>query len=98
MNLKPDEISNLIKEQIKNYTKQLDISDYGTVMIAAGIKSHRDTDLICLPEVWYSMPTPKNKEYVGESIDSEVVMRLRACSAARLRKTAVSKPHVQACG
>ena len=32
MNLKPDEISNLIKEQIKNYTKQLDISDYGTVM------------------------------------------------------------------
>jgi len=52
-----------------------------TDMIAAGIKSHRDTDLICLPEVWYSMPTPKNKEYVGESIDSEVVMRLRACAA-----------------
>ena len=32
MNLRPDEISGLIKEQIKNYTSDLEISDYGTVM------------------------------------------------------------------
>lgn len=32
MNLRPDEISALIKEQIKNYSKQLEISDFGTVM------------------------------------------------------------------
>lgn len=32
MNLKPDEISSLIKAQIKNYTRQLEISDFGTVM------------------------------------------------------------------
>jgi F-type H+-transporting ATPase subunit alpha len=32
MNLKPDEISGLIKEQIKNYTNEISISDYGTVM------------------------------------------------------------------
>lgn len=32
MNLRPDEISGLIKEQIKNYTNQLEISDFGRVM------------------------------------------------------------------
>ena len=32
MNLRPDEISGLIKEQIKNYTNETDISDFGTVM------------------------------------------------------------------
>ena len=30
MNLRPDEISGLIKEQIKNYTSDLEISDYGS--------------------------------------------------------------------
>ena len=32
MNLRPEEISILIKEQIKNYSNQLEISDFGTVM------------------------------------------------------------------
>ena len=32
MNLRPDEISGLIKEQIKNYSNQTDISDFGRVM------------------------------------------------------------------
>ena len=32
MNLRPDEISGLIKEQIKNYTNELEISDFGRVM------------------------------------------------------------------
>ena len=32
VNLRPDEISSIIKEQIENYTNHLDISDFGTVM------------------------------------------------------------------
>ena len=32
MNLKPDEISGLIKDQIKNYRNEMEISDFGTVM------------------------------------------------------------------
>ncbi len=32
MNLRPDEISGIIKEQIKNYNNNTEISDYGTVM------------------------------------------------------------------
>ena len=32
MNLKPEEISIIIKKQIMNYTNQLEISDFGTVM------------------------------------------------------------------
>lgn len=32
MRLNPDEISGLIKEQIKNYDKQIEVSDFGTVM------------------------------------------------------------------
>jgi len=32
MNLRPEEISSVIKEQIKNYKNQLDISDFGTVI------------------------------------------------------------------
>ncbi|MEG0291848.1 MAG: F0F1 ATP synthase subunit alpha [Anaerovoracaceae bacterium] len=32
MNLRPEEISAVIKEQIKNYKNQLDVSDFGTVI------------------------------------------------------------------
>ena len=32
MNLRPEEISAVIKEQIKNYKSKLDISDFGTVI------------------------------------------------------------------
>ena len=32
VNLRPDEISDLIKKEIENYTKKTDISDFGTVM------------------------------------------------------------------
>ncbi len=30
MNLRPEEISSVIKEQIKGYTSKLDVSDVGT--------------------------------------------------------------------
>ena len=32
MNLRPEEISSVIKEQIKNYKGKLDVSDFGTVI------------------------------------------------------------------
>ena len=32
MNLRPEEISAVIKEQIKNYEKKLEVSDFGTVI------------------------------------------------------------------
>lgn len=38
MNLKPEEISSVIKEQIKNYSSKMDVSDVGTVIqVADGI-------------------------------------------------------------
>ena len=33
MNLKPEEISSVIKEQIKRYASQLEVADVGTVMV-----------------------------------------------------------------
>ena len=38
MNLRPEEISSVIKEQIKNYSTKLEVSDVGTVIqVADGI-------------------------------------------------------------
>ena len=38
MNLKPEEISSVIKEQIKRYASQLEVADVGTVIqVADGI-------------------------------------------------------------
>ena len=38
MNLRPEEISSVIKEQIKRYASELEVSDVGTVIqVAAGI-------------------------------------------------------------
>ncbi len=35
MNLKPEEISSVIKEQIKKYSAELDVSNIGTVIQVA---------------------------------------------------------------
>ena len=32
MNLRPDEIANIIKEQIKNYSSKIELTDIGTVV------------------------------------------------------------------
>ena len=32
MNLRPDEITNIIKEQIKNYSSKIELTDIGTVV------------------------------------------------------------------
>ena len=36
MNLRPEEISSVIKEQIKQYKSELEVSDVGTVIQVAG--------------------------------------------------------------
>ena len=42
MNLKPEEISSVIKEQIERYSTKLEVSDVGTVIqVADGIISGR---------------------------------------------------------
>ena len=33
MNLRPEEISSIIKEQIKNYDQKLQVADVGTVIL-----------------------------------------------------------------
>ena len=45
MNLKPEEISSVIKEQIKRYAAQLEVADVGTV-IQVQMVSHVFTVLI----------------------------------------------------
>ena len=52
MNLKPEEISSVIKEQIKRYASQLEVADVGTVIqVADGIAR------ICL---LYTSPSPRD--------------------------------------
>lgn len=72
MNLKPDEISGLIKEQIKNYTGDMKISDYGTVMqIGDGIArvyglSHcMSGELLEFPNEVYGMAMNLEEDNVG---------------------------------
>lgn len=72
MNLKPDEISVLIKEQIKNYTSDTKISDYGTVMqIGDGIArvyglSHcMSGELLEFPNEIYGMAMNLEEDNVG---------------------------------
>ena len=72
MNLKPDEISGLIKEQIKNYTGDMKISDYGTVMeIGNGIArvyglSHcMSGELLEFPNEVYGMAMNLEEDNVG---------------------------------
>ena len=46
MNLRPEEISSVIKEQIKRYAAQLEVADVGTVIqVADGIARIHGLDL-----------------------------------------------------
>ena len=65
MNLRPEEISSVIKEQIKRYASALDVSDVGTVIQVAdgiarvhGLENAMQGELLkfpgehCKPVVW----------------------------------------------
>lgn len=75
MNLRPDEISSLIKEQIKNYTNQLDVSDFGTVMQVGdgiarvyGLQKCMSGELLEFPGGVYGMALNLEEDNVGAVI------------------------------
>lgn len=75
MNLKPEEISAVIREKIKNYKKELDISDFGTVIqigdgIARvyGLENCMAGELLEFPNEIYGMALNLEEDNVGAVI------------------------------
>lgn len=55
VNLRPEEISSVIKEQIKNYTAKLETTDVGTVIqVADGIALFMVWRMQCRENFWNS--------------------------------------------
>ncbi len=72
MNLKPEEISSVIKEQIKKYASQLDVSDVGTVIQVAdgiarvhGLEKAMQGELLKFPGDVYGMVLNLEEDNVG---------------------------------
>ncbi len=72
MNLRPEEISSVIKEQIKNYSTQLEVSDVGTVIQVAdsiarihGLEKAMQGELLEFPGDIYGMVLNLEEDNVG---------------------------------
>ncbi|MBO5227822.1 MAG: F0F1 ATP synthase subunit alpha [Lachnospiraceae bacterium] len=72
MNLRPEEISSVIKEQIKNYSAQLEVSDVGTVIQVAdgiarihGLENAMQGELLEFPGDVYGMVLNLEEDNVG---------------------------------
>ncbi|MCQ2491860.1 MAG: F0F1 ATP synthase subunit alpha [Lachnospiraceae bacterium] len=72
MNLRPEEISSVIKEQIKNYSTKLETSDVGTVIQVAdgiarihGLESAMQGELLAFPGDVYGMILNLEEDNVG---------------------------------
>ena len=72
MNLKPEEISSLIKEQIKRYASQLEVADVGTVIQVAdgiarihGLENAMQGELLEFPGDVYGMVLNLEEDNVG---------------------------------
>jgi F-type H+-transporting ATPase subunit alpha len=72
MKLKPEEISAVIKEQIKNYKKELDITDFGTVIQVGdgiahvyGLENCMSSELLEFPGETYGMALNLEEDNVG---------------------------------
>ena len=72
MNLKPEEISSVIKEQIKNYSKKLETSEVGTVIQVAdgiarvhGLENAMQGELLEFPGDVYGMVMNLEEDNVG---------------------------------
>jgi len=72
MNLKPEEISSVIREQIKNYSSKLDVSDVGTVIQVAdgiarvhGLENAMQGELLEFPGEVYGMVLNLEEDNVG---------------------------------
>ncbi len=75
MNLKPEEISAVIKEQIKNYKNKLEISNYGTVIQVGdgiariyGLENCMSGELLEFPGEIYGMALNLEEDNVGAVI------------------------------
>ena len=75
MNLRPEEISAVIKEQIKNYENQLEISDFGTVIQVGdgiarvyGLEKCMAGELLEFPADTYGMALNLEEDNVGAVI------------------------------
>lgn len=75
MNLRPEEISVLIKDQIKNYSNKLEVSDFGTVMQVGdgiariyGLKKCMAGELLEFPGHTYGMALNLEEDNVGTVI------------------------------
>ena len=72
MNLKPEEISSVIKEQIKRYAAQLEVADVGTVIQVAdgiarihGLDNAMQGELLAFPGEVYGMVLNLEEDNVG---------------------------------
>lgn len=72
MNLRPEEISSVIKEQIKRYKTRLEVSDVGTVVQVAdgiarihGLDNAMQGELLCFPGDVYGMVLNLEEDNVG---------------------------------
>ncbi len=72
MNLRPEEISSVIKEQIKNYSTKLEVSDIGTVIQVAdgiarihGLENAMQGELVEFPNEIYGMVLNLEEDNVG---------------------------------
>ena len=72
VNLRPEEISSVIKEQIKNYTAKLETTDVGTVIQVAdgiarihGLENAMQGELLEFPGEVYGMVMNLEEDYVG---------------------------------
>ena len=72
MNLRPEEISSVIKEQIKRYASELEVSDVGTVIQVAdgiarvhGLENAMQGELLELPGEVYGMVLNLEEDNVG---------------------------------
>jgi len=65
MNLRPEEISSVIKEQIERYSSQLDVSDVGTVIHVHGLENAMQGELLQFPGDVYGMVLNLEEDNVG---------------------------------
>lgn len=72
MNLRPEEISSVIKDQIKRYSKEMEVSDTGTVIQVAdgiarvhGLKKAMQGELLEFPDEIYGMVLNLEEDNVG---------------------------------
>lgn len=82
MNLRPEEISSIIKEQIKNYSTKLEVSDVGTVIQVAdgiarihGLENAMAGELLEFPNEVFGMVMNLEEDNVGAVLlgDSEKI-------------------------